>query len=76
MNSFQERSWNPKYDFGYKSKRKTPNRKTGIQIEEQVIKYVKQKIHERQLRRKLEKTKPRLAWLLDIPCKSGNVLRN
>jgi hypothetical protein len=43
MNSFEERSWNPKYDFGYKSKRKPPNRQTEIQIEKQVRKCVKQK---------------------------------
>jgi hypothetical protein len=43
MNSFEERSWKPKYDFGRKSKRKTPNREAEIQIEEEVRKCVKQK---------------------------------
>jgi len=33
MKSLKERSWNPKYDFGHKSKTKTPNRGADIQIE-------------------------------------------
>jgi len=43
MELFKERSWNPKYDFGHKSKIKTPNRGGEIQIEKQVRKCVKQK---------------------------------
>ena len=42
MNSFKERSWNPKYDFGHKSKRKAPDREAEVQIEERV-RNVKQK---------------------------------
>lgn len=43
MKWFKERIWSPKHEFGRKSKRKTPNRETEIQIKEQVRKCMKQK---------------------------------
>jgi hypothetical protein len=43
MNSFKERSWNPKYELGHQSKRKTPNKEAETQKEKQDRKCVKHK---------------------------------